>query len=470
MREERPWPRKIPAGSVVEFIRDNRLSCGVVWPNPANGVRYLIFDQRGHQSWMLRKRFQHVSNVTVATNRPQYAVNELHRVDERREAEVRELDMATLWEVVSAASGTRGWTLAELAGLLLGDDRLESSDAALLRALWSRNWFERKGVLWHALDFAVISRRQHAANDVRKRKQELDQLAAWVLAKVAGRKSAAQSVNRDRVISLLREVALTAKDELDPNFDAAQLMSRAHLHGSRANFDLLVGLGHWSAQEDLRLHRRDIPMKFDGATLTDAVSIADPEISWLPQARHCRRWWRRPWSFTVSDEEDTYSRSFSVRRTCGLETRLTIFVAVPALLVNEGDVSIPRLASGVRHSPCPIVTSVFFLRRSALRPKRLERAIMPAAAFPQMKVAEGELRIDPGIPTSAQLVDEELMHLAASAVGRWCRDQGVPCIYSSRSAAANRDGEGGLTAAAKERLPALIKHYHLRRHLTRSSL
>jgi exoribonuclease-2 len=336
VREERPRPRKIPAGSVVEFIRDNRLSCGVVWPNPANGVRYLILDQRGHQSWMLRKRFQHVSNVTIATSRRQYAVNELYRVDERREAEVRELDMATLWEVVSAASGTRGWTLAELAGLLLGDDRLESSDAALLRALWSRNWFERKGVLWHALDSAVISRRQHAANDVRKREQELDQLAAWVLAKVAGRKSAAQSVNRDRAISLLREVALTAKDELDPNSDAAQLMSRAHLHGSRAAFDLLVGLGHWSAQEDLRLHRRDIPMKFDDATLADAVSITDPEISWLPQARHCRRWWRRPWGFTVSGEEDTCSRSFSVRRTCRLETRLTIFVAVPALLVNEG--------------------------------------------------------------------------------------------------------------------------------------
>lgn len=72
VREERRQPgRKIPAGSIVEFLMNDELTCGVVWPHPANGVRYLILDQRGRRSWMLRKRLLHISNRTIPTNRKQ---------------------------------------------------------------------------------------------------------------------------------------------------------------------------------------------------------------------------------------------------------------------------------------------------------------------------------------------------------------------------------------------------------------
>ena len=522
--------RKIPAGSLVEFLTNDGLTCGVVWPHPANGIRYLILDQRGRRMWMLRKRLLHISNRTIPTNRKQQAVDQLRDANERRAREASRLDLATLWDVVRTAPGSRGWTLAELADLLLSEDAGDDRLAALLRALWSGSWFERKGNRWHVLGSAVVSRRRQAADDRQKQEEELDRSGAWVRSIAAGQVEAARasdpSVDRDRVISLLTEAAL-ATDDIDPSSAAASLMARAHLHGTRAAFDVLVKLGHWSAEENLQLHRRGIPVQFSSQALADAAKIADQRgIAWLPMEGHCRRWWRRPWGLVAAGER-TCSRAYALRRTLR-GSRLTVFVAAPALLVEEGgsidneaclrgtSIILPdrRLAMfppeilsaagfidgelkpaiavdfslneslepeavrlSLRRVRCHVADEMPDSHRALsglaqrLRSARLARALMPVVDFPQVKVDDGELRIDSHARTNASIVDEELSYLASSAIGSWCHELGVPCIYSARGAGSERDGEGRPPAAdVGNPLPTIVRHHHLQRHLSHPSL
>ena len=106
-----------------------------------------------------------------------------------------------------------------------------------------------------------------------------------------------------------------------------------------------------------------------------------------------------------------------------------------------------------------------------LRSARLARALMPVVDFPQVKVDDGELWIDSHARTDASIVDEELTYLASSAIGSWCHELGVPCVYSTRGAGSERDGEGGAPAAdVGNPLPAIVRHRHLQRHLSRPSL
>ena len=65
-------------------------------------------------------------------------------------------------------------------------------------------------------------------------------------------------------------------------------MQAAHLHGAGSAFDLLVRLGHWTADENRELHRLGVPDVFPEHVL-DSVREIDMEAiaaSWSGR----RRW------------------------------------------------------------------------------------------------------------------------------------------------------------------------------------
>ena len=113
--------------------------------------------------------------------------------------------------------------------------------------------------------------------------------------------------------------------------------------------------------------------------------------------------------------------------------------------------------------------STLFEWSSRLRAKRLEYAALPPVTFPRIRVADGgTVTVSSGIAAS-EIVDEELTHLAAQAIGSWCRDNEVPCVFKVRDGSLE-DIEETAGGAEGSDLPAVVKHRRLQRLLPRESL
>jgi|GEM_PF-1480636 len=409
-------------GCVLEFARGGHLHCGVVWPS-VKGRSLLVVDVGGAEVRVRRDKVIHQSTHRIPTGRRAEALRALRSIDSRREDLREAIDMATVWEVaLEADEGGQGgktdltWSLDRLSDLSFGSAETEDGRAALLRALDTGDWFTRgtRGRSgWVPLSRRVVERKGRDRLLRQREKRELEIAAGWLRAVADGDVGAASPPDAEEVLRLLERVCLSeAKGDADGG-RAAELMARAHLHGAKAAFRVLVSLGHWKEDENLDLHRWGVPVAFSGEAESAATRQSEAAM-WLPQARPCRRvWWgrRAVVGFGGEDGTDTCQKAFSVARSReGYKVRA--FYAAPALALEEGgvldreaasrgvtlrlpDQEIPLLppaveqkvrlsAAEARPALCLEISldADLRIRRCKLRLRRVKPTVVPASEIP----------------------------------------------------------------------------------------
>ena len=414
------------AGCVIEFVKGGHLRCGVVWPSTARGRSLLVVDAGGVEARIRRVKVVHQSTHRISMGRRTEALRALRRIDSRRDDLRDAIDMATLWEVALDTNGGVGgdaappWSLERLADLCYGSDETEDGRAALLRALDVGDWFTRRRSGWAPLSRQVVDRRAQDRLRRQQEERELEVDAAWLRA-VADGKDCEPPPAAAEVLRLLERVCLSdGTGQEEGGERASQLMEKAHLHGPKAAFRVLVNLGHWKEDENLDLHRWGVPISFSDEAEAEASRLAQSALTWLPQAHRCRRvWWgrRAVVGFGEADGEGTCERAFSVART-RRGYRVRAFYAAPALALEEGgvldreaasrgvalrlpdqDIPLlpPALERKVRLSAAEARPSLSLeiyldadlrLRRWKLRLRRVRPAVVPVSEVPALVEAD----------------------------------------------------------------------------------
>ena len=103
----------------------------------------------------------------------------------------------------------------------------------------------------------------------------MDEIAAWLEKVWAGEKAAAGPW-KDRVVELLRRMALWGADAPDYAQGKA-FLDKARLNPVEAPFRLLVRLGVWQEDEDLDLYRLEVPLEFSPEALVLARQLAQSQ-------------------------------------------------------------------------------------------------------------------------------------------------------------------------------------------------
>ena len=487
------------AGAVVEFRRGGQLLCGYLARDPANRRGCDIVAVDGRQLHLRRDKVVNVSPEYVSMHTPEMALAELRRIDQRRESARRAVDLSALWQVTHASGPDRGdWRLEELVELHDPGDPDESRRAGMLRALWNGRRFERHGARWRPRSPAAVEGIEAASAREEAKTSRQAELASWVRRVADGHPSDPSPAGAEEAVALLESAAL---GERSPS--AARLMGAANLRGSGAAFDVLVRLGHWSADENLELHRLGLPEGFPEAA-EKAAGELDPRA--VAAGWPGRRRWGSGLCVTACGE-----RAYRLRRSLLGRTIVDIHMAVPSLWVEAGGAvdqeaaargvtvhllerEIPmlpgELTEACRLTPAearPVLTLRVSLDRELVprkvrlslgraRPRLafeagessapVRRLAALAAALRQRRRRQGawqELRpVDPievhdgrAEPTAQGLearIDTELRLLAAEAIARLCQDH-APAIHAVREApAAGFQGtapEGADTAAAE---------------------
>jgi exoribonuclease II len=245
-------------GSIVEFFEEKRLLCGVVLE--LKGERLHVLSQSGRELTLPPKRLLHAGPaLPLERLNRQELLKRLEETANKREALKAEINLEELWELlVQEDQATSAVELAELWFGRASHDEV----AAVGRGLREdRFLFKHKDdrVMPNPPDLVSQLKEQHDRELARRR--ELEEVGAWLQAIWEGREQAAQPPWRDRVVAILRRMAVLGAEAPDYAQGKAYL-DKANLKAADAPFRLLVRLGAFHEDEDLDLYRLEVPLEF----------------------------------------------------------------------------------------------------------------------------------------------------------------------------------------------------------------
>jgi exoribonuclease II len=256
-------------GDIVEFFEEKRIFCAVVLD--LKGERLHVLNQAGREMTLAPKRILHAGpRLPVATLSRHELLRLLEDTAQKREALKANINLEELWELL--ASEGQAMSAAEMADLWFGriDPDREAATGRSLRE--DRFLFKLKDdlIIPNPPEVVELLKEQYVRELERYREQE--EIGAWLKAVMEGHSAVAGSW-KDRVLGLLRQMAVWGTEAPDYT-EGKNLLDKARLNPAEAPFRLLVRLGIFEEDEDLDLHRLEVPLEFSLGALTLARELA----------------------------------------------------------------------------------------------------------------------------------------------------------------------------------------------------
>jgi exoribonuclease-2 len=256
-------------GDIVEFFEEKRIFCAVVLD--LKGERLQVLSQSSRELTLAPKRILNAGpRLAVAELSRQELLTHLEETARRREALKAEIDLEALWELLGAEN--QAVTVAELAELWFGRTGPDYEAATDRRLREDRFLFKLKEgrVNPNAPEVVEALKVQHSRELARRAEQE--EIGAWLKA-VAEGQAAAAGPWKEKVLELLRRMAVWGAEAPD-YAEGKALLDNTRLSSVEAPFRLLVRLGVFQEDEDLDLHRLEVPVDFSDEATAQARELA----------------------------------------------------------------------------------------------------------------------------------------------------------------------------------------------------
>jgi exoribonuclease-2 len=262
-------------GYLVEFFEEKRILCGVVLE--LKGERLHVLTQNSRELTLTRKRVLFANRAALpATASRQEWLNLLQEVVRKREELQAAIRMVDLWELL--VEENQAVKKEELADLWFGGKASPDQVAAVGRALYEdKFYFKHKDDLWVPNPPEVVESLQEKARREEEAQRELD--AAGALLRHAWEKGEIPDPHwRERLVAILKDLALFGEEALQYQQGKA-FLNKAGLTADNAPFRLLVRLKVFHEDENLDLHRLQVPTDFSPEARRQAVSLAQSRLA-----------------------------------------------------------------------------------------------------------------------------------------------------------------------------------------------
>ena len=259
-------------GDIVEFFEDKRILCGVVLE--LKGERLHVLTQTSREMTLTPKRVLYAGpRLPIAALSRQELLKHLEATARKREGLKEAINLEDLWELL--AGEDQAVSVAEMADLWFGQTTPDQVAATGQSLREDRFLFRQKDGLVSPNPPELVAQLQEQHFRELDRHRELEEIAAW-LEKVWTGQAAAPGPWKDRVVDLLRRMALWGAEAPDYAQGKA-FLDQARLNPAEAPFRLLVRLGVWQEDEDLDLHRLEVPLEFSPEALVLARQLAQSQ-------------------------------------------------------------------------------------------------------------------------------------------------------------------------------------------------
>jgi exoribonuclease-2 len=248
-------------GWIIEFYEEKRLLVGVVLEFKGERVRVLA--QNSRELTLAPKRILHAGPALplAALNRLDL-MRRLEETAQARDALKTAIDLEQVWELL--AQEHQAMTVAEMADLWFAGGSEDQVAAMGRRLREDRFLFKYKEGRVVPNPPEVVQQLQEQQQRELNRRLEMEEIALWLQTVWEGKEIEAQPPWRDRVVETLRQTAVWGAEA--PEYAQAKAyLEQARLTSPDAPFRLLVRLGIFQEDEDLDLHRLEVPLEFSVA-------------------------------------------------------------------------------------------------------------------------------------------------------------------------------------------------------------
>ncbi len=245
-------------GRVVSFFDNKKIICAVCLDSKEN--KYSLLTEENREATLGANRIAHISQYKLNTAHSRDAlVDELKNIAARQKELMKAVSIPELWEVVQGEG--EEFRLRELAELVFGSRAGSDQEMAVFRALAEdRIYFKQKGEVFEPRTPEKAEQISLQIQREAEQEKEMEEASGW-LAELAAGRPVPSFPHRDKIVSLLKDMAVLGADAPDYNRGKA-LLQRARIPSPEAPFDLLVRLGEWDEDENLFLFRYQIPQEF----------------------------------------------------------------------------------------------------------------------------------------------------------------------------------------------------------------
>lgn len=247
------------------------------------GSKLLVLSENDREISISAGRVLHEFDPGLNSAKPRTElIRTIKEISKRRAAFTQEVDLAELWELLDGEG--EEFSFDYLADLVWPSPVKPDQVAAALRAIFS------DGLLFklragRAVRHSAEKVEQISAERARdeKRERELTEGGAW-LAKVWASDTEEEPACRDRVVRILRDMAVFGSDAAESKW-GRKLLEQAGLGSNPMRpFHLLIKLGEMDIHENLELIRQDLATTFPDSVLAEAEALAR-KAAWLEEDR-----------------------------------------------------------------------------------------------------------------------------------------------------------------------------------------
>ena len=257
-------------GNIIEYIDRQKIRCAVVMEVKNTKLRLLTENDR--EVKLSLGRVSHKSSACIDLSLSRYElVVTLKATSNKRKDLVGSVNISELWEVLHAE---QKWVdLATMTGLCFPDNPTGDHEAAVVRAIFNDRLYFKFD---HNRFFPNSEKRveQIAAHrrEEARRNRIIEKGGAWLKLVNGDKGSFSPDSLSLEYVKILKSFYLFEKESTHYALGKAML-EKAGIRAGEAVFQLLVKLGVWDKNENIELHRYQIPITFPAEVTKKAAEV-----------------------------------------------------------------------------------------------------------------------------------------------------------------------------------------------------
>jgi exoribonuclease-2 len=443
------------SGKVVAFFEQKKILLAVCLEVKGNKLHLLTEENR--EMTLGPNRIVLASPHTLSAALPRESLLEkLKETGQQQKELAGACSIRELWALVWEEK--REFSLRELAELIFNPPVNFDREMALFRALFEdRLYFKPKADLYEPREPEKVEEITLQLEREAELARELEEGGRW-LGKIWSGEPTPPPSGKDEVIRVLKEFALLGTEAPD-QAKAKALLQAAQISSPHAPFELLVRMGVWGEDENLFLHRHQIPQAFPGKVLSEAEQIlAQSSRGITPQPQDCDLTFLHPLTIDSEFTRDI-DDGLSVERA-GKDLRVGIHITDVATYLNGfaeifresmaratsiylPDQRIPMIPPALSEGACSLVVgekrrALSFLVRFDGEGRVLEYRIVPSIIQVERRLSYDQ------VDQLLEEMDEELTLLKGISEKLWQRRTEMGAFFiprPERVIRVNRDKE-----------------------------
>ncbi len=256
-------------GTVVEFIERQNIISAVVLEQKYHKVRMLTMHNR--EISHAEKRLAHVSDghLDLSVGRT-HLVERLHSITAKRKQLQNQIDLKELWQVLHTEPA---WIDVQTMAEFCFDGGISSDHmSAVMRAVFEdRLYFKFDTYRFFPNSPEKVAQITAQVEEEAKKTRIINEGTHWIRQTIEGKHNYIPS-DKEEIVEILKSFHLFGNES--PHYKTAkEIISGSGLDPTKGLFRFLVQIRVWDEDENLTLHRLDIPRSFSPGILE-----ASPEL------------------------------------------------------------------------------------------------------------------------------------------------------------------------------------------------